>query len=303
MKVIDFHSHFFSAPFFRALAEQSPLAGDVDTKLAALAAKTGIELPSDDVAVHLERWLAELDRYDVEHLVTFASLPQESAAVAEAVRLARGRLTAIALVNPALAEAVGKTRSLLTEHGFAGLLFFPAMHGFDVSSPAIRPVLEILAEQGAVLYVHCGILIVRLRDLLGLPKPYDLRFANPLSLIPAANAFPDIKFIIPHFGAGFFRETLIAGAQCENLYVDTSSSNSWIKTAPRELRLRDVFERTLGVFGADRVLFGTDSNVFPAGWRRDRLDEQCAALDDLGASSADKEKIFSANARQILCLG
>ena len=58
MKIIDFHSHFFSAPFFRALAGQSPLPGDVESKLAALAAKTGIELPAQDVGEHLRRWLA-----------------------------------------------------------------------------------------------------------------------------------------------------------------------------------------------------------------------------------------------------
>ena len=80
----------------------------------------------------------------------------------------------------------------------------------------------------ALVFVHCGLLVVKLRDLLGLPRPYDLAYANPLSVIPAANRYRRAKFIIPHFGAGFFRETLMAGTQCANIYVDTSSTNSWM---------------------------------------------------------------------------
>ncbi len=98
----------------------------------------------------------------------------------------------------------------------------------------------------------------------------------------------------------FFREALIAGAQCPNVYVDTSSSNSWIKTQPQKTTLRDVFERAVEVFGPERILFGTDSNVFPAGWRKERLEEQRAALDGCGASEADQELSFSGNARRLL---
>ena len=93
--------------------------------------------------------------------------------------------------------------------------------------------LEVLNERRATIYLHCGILVVKPRDLLSLPRTYDLTYANPLGAIPAANAFPDVTFVIPHFGAGFFREALIAGAQCPNVYVDTSSSNSWIKPSRR----------------------------------------------------------------------
>src|SRR5262249_42586901 len=46
--LIDFHSHFFSSAFFRVLAERSPLPGDPASRLAAVAKKTGIELPPED---------------------------------------------------------------------------------------------------------------------------------------------------------------------------------------------------------------------------------------------------------------
>ena len=41
--IVDFHSHFFSRPFFEALAQASPQEGSVEQKLDRLSAKTGIE--------------------------------------------------------------------------------------------------------------------------------------------------------------------------------------------------------------------------------------------------------------------
>src|SRR5207247_1248612 len=98
--VVDVHSHFFSSVYFRTLAAQSPLPGDPDSRLAAVAAKAGFELPPPEVPAHLSRWIAELDRHRVEHLCTFASVPEEIPAVVEAAALSRGRLSAFALVNP-----------------------------------------------------------------------------------------------------------------------------------------------------------------------------------------------------------
>ncbi len=303
MRVIDCHSHFFSRPFFDALADLSPLPGDREAKLHGLVQKTGIELPSPDLAEHLQRWLGELDRHGVEHLVTFASLPQEIPAVAEAAARAQGRITAVALVDPRQPDAAEGTRRLLAEQGYNGVLVFPAMHHVSMAGAEARSLLAVLAQHRAPIYVHCGMLVVRLRDLLAVPRPYDLRFANPLDVVPAANAFPEVPFVLPHFGSGFFRETLMTGAQCPNVHVDTSSSNSWLRTQPARLTLDDAFARALDVFGPGRILFGTDSNVFPAGWRRDRFEEQAQVLERLGLSEDDQQKIFAGNARRLLGLG
>jgi len=292
MDVVDIHSHFFSRPFFAALAAQSPL----DDPWGVIAAKTSIELPAEDLEAHLARWIGELDAKGVEHLVTFASLPEEVPAVAEAAARAGGRITPIALVHPKIG---GDVAPLLDDSGFGGVLLFPAMHHFRLAEQV--ELLGALDDRGALVFFHCGMLVVKLRDLLGLPRPYDLAYATPLDVIPAANAFPNVKFVIPHFGAGFFRETLMAGAQCENVYVDTSSSNGWIATQETPgLTLRDVFARTLDVFGPSRILFGTDSNIFPAGWRRDRFEEQSALLDEVGLDAVDKALVFAGNARRLL---
>jgi len=300
MQVVDFHTHFFSRPFFDALAALSTQPGTPDERLARVAESTGIELPSRDLGEHLARWVQCLDAAGVAHMVTFASAPEEIPAVAEAAVRSGGRLSAMAVCNPLAVGSAERVDGLLSRGAYRGVLMFPAMHHYSVADARCASLFEVLAKHHAVAYVHCGLLVVKLRDLLGLPRRYDLRCANPLDVIPVADAHPEATFCIPHFGGGFFRETLLAGAQCKNIVTDTSSTNSWIRTQPRNPTLRDVFERALDVLGPERVLFGTDSNTFPAGWRKERLEAQLALCEDLGLTSDERDLVFGGAAQRVL---
>jgi predicted TIM-barrel fold metal-dependent hydrolase len=135
-----------------------------------------------------------------------------------------------------------------------------------------------------------------------MPRVADLAYANPLALVAAANAHRRVKFVVPHFGAGFLRETLLLGAQCDNVHVDTSSSNAWRATSCPKPSLAEVFARALEVFGRERILFGTDSNTFPAGWRRDRFDEQRRALLEAGADDDTIAAVLGRNGARLLGL-
>jgi hypothetical protein len=302
MALIDFHTHFFSSVYFRTLAAQSPLPGEPAAKAAEVARRAGFELPVASAAEHAARWLSEMDRHGVAHLCTFASVPEEVPAVCEAAALSNGRISAFALVNPRAEGAVAKLRGLLAEQRVRGALVFPALHHWRWDGPEARELLGALDEHGAILYAHCGLLVVRIRDLLGLPRAQDVGYANPLALVPVANTFRKVKFVVPHFGAGFLHETLMAATQCENLYVDTSSSNSWRATLCPQPSLAQVFERALDVLGPERILFGTDSNTFPTGWRKDRHDEQRHALLTAGADDRALELVFGGNAARLLGL-
>jgi len=300
MRPVDFHTHYFSRPFFDALATQSTQPGDPAARLARIVAATGIELPTGDPDAHLTRWLASLDAAGVEHMVTFASAPEEIPTVGAAAARSAGRISAMAVCNPLAPDAATKVGGLLASGAFRGVLLFPAMHHYSPADPRCAPLFEVIAAHRAVAYVHCGLLVVKLRDLLGLPRRYDLRFANPLDLVPVADTYPEATFCIPHFGAGFFREALMAGAQCGNIVTDTSSTNSWVRTQPGDLSVRDVFARALDVFGPTRVLFGTDSNTFPAGWRRERFEGQMGICVGLGLAEEDVLSIFGGAARAVL---
>lgn len=298
--ITDFHAHVFSRPFFEALAAQSPLPGEPAELLEGVATKVGLELPDPDPAVHLRRWLESLDAGGVQRMAAFSSDPAETPAVLEMAAASGGRLVPIAVCNPAAPGAADRLAPLFEEEGLRGLLFFPAVHHYHLRDEAVRPVLELLEAHRGIAYVHCGILVVKLKDLLGLPRPYDLSYANPLEVIPAACRHPEATFCIPHFGAGFFRETLIAGAQAENVVTDTSSTNGWVRTQPDAPDLTTVLGRTLDVFGPERVLFGTDSNVFPHGWRRERYERWRAIAGELGLDERTQGLLFSGNAERLL---
>jgi predicted TIM-barrel fold metal-dependent hydrolase len=112
--------------------------------------------------------------------------------------------------------------------------------------------------------------------------------------------FPEATFIVPHFGAGMFRETMMLADLCPNVYVDTSSSNRWMGYMPTPTTLATVFRQALGVVGHERLLFGTDSSFFPRGWHASIFDMQVAALAEAGATAEQARAIFGGNLRRLL---
>jgi len=97
---------------------------------------------------------------------------------------------------------------------------------------------------------------------------------------------------------GFFREALMAAEVCPTIHLDTSSSNGWVKYLPG-LTLAEVFRRALAVAGPDRLIFGTDSSLFPRGWHRVICGAQQTALDELGVEAGVCAKIFSGNFERV----
>jgi predicted TIM-barrel fold metal-dependent hydrolase len=81
---------------------------------------------------------------------------------------------------------------------------------------------------------------------------------------------------------------------CPNVYLDTSSSNGWIRYIPG-LTLESVFRTALSVVGPSRLLFGTDSSFFPRGWQKGIYDEQRRVVEGLRMSADDLALIFGGN--------
>lgn len=175
--------------------------------------------------------------------------------------------------------------------GLKGLKLYPVNRAFSVSDERCYPVYEMAKKLGIPVTIHFGISIGYFSDL---------RYGNPIDLHPVARDFPDVPFILAHFGCGFLREALFLSYQCQNIYVDTSSSNRWIEYLPYSIDLKSVFKKCLHILGADRLIFGTDSNFFPRGYRYTILKEQMAILDSLNVKEEDKAKIFGGNMARLL---
>ena len=282
----DVHCHFFSTPFFAALggdAAISALAWDPPGTADALA----------------DRWVAELDRAGVSRAALIASIPGDAPSVGAAVKRHRNRFVGMFMLDPTKPDAAETAATTIDKQGLRGVCLYPAMHQFSIQDDRVLGVFEVAAERpGTVVFVHCGVLSVGVRKLLGLPTSFDISLGNPLHLNAVANAYPKVKIIVPHFGAGMFREALMLADQCPNVLFDTSSSNKWIHYDPG-LTLNAVYKAALSVAGPDRLLFGTDSSFFPRGWVRDVYEQQSAVLDELGADVEVREKVFGGNFERI----
>lgn len=285
----DAHCHFFSARLFTALG------GD-----AALA-KLGWEPPGNPEAL-ADRWVGELDRARVSRAALIASIPGDAPSVETAVQRHPARLVGFFMVDPTQADAAATTGAALDRGAVRAICLYPSMHRFSIQGDRAGRVLDqAAARPGTAVFVHCGVLSIGVRKKLGLPNPFDIRFGNPIDLHAVALAYPSTTFIVPHFGAGMFREALMLADLCSNVVFDSSSSNSWINYHPG-LTLAAVWRQALAVIGPDRILFGSDSSFFPRGWVRDVYDKQSSALDEIGAGAEVRDKVFGKNFERLFPL-
>ena len=292
MTINDAHCHFFSSRFLELLTAGHPELPS-EGRAAAVAARVGWIAPGtpEDLA---DRWIDELDRHRVSRAAMIASIPGDEPSVAAAVARHPSRFVGFFMVNPLAADAMSRLDGGFGAHGLRCACLFPAMHKYRLDDERVVKVFEAAEKHKGAVFVHCGVLTVGVRAKLGLPSPFDLRLGDPLAVAATAAAFPTVPVLIPHFGAGFFREALMAAGQCCTIHFDTSSSNSWMQYYP-DLSLLSVFRQALDIVGPERLLFGTDSSFFPRGWQKGVYDAQAAALDAAGCSEPDRELVFGGN--------
>jgi len=282
----DVHCHFFSSRFLELLAPDAGGADEIARRLEWDSPGTATELG--------DRWIAELDRQGVARAALMASIPGDAVSVAEAVAHHPDRFVGFFMHNPAGPESDSMLERAFKDLQMRAVCLFPAMHGYRLDDERVERVFRRTADQEAAIFVHCGVLTVAVRRKLGLSSTFDLRLGHPLSVAHVAVRFPQVPVIIPHFGAGFFREALMAADQCPSIHLDTSSSNGWIKFHPG-LTLEQVFKTALATVGPSRLIFGTDSSFFPRGWQRSVYDEQQRILSTLPVSATDQASILAGN--------
>jgi uncharacterized protein len=282
IRICDAHVHFLSHAFFASLGKTVE----------------DWQMPPEDPARLAEIWASELDRHGVSRAALIASVPGDEASVAAAVARCPDRFLGYFMVNPVEPDAAVRVRDAFAAGFLQGICLFPAMHRYSMHDDRVTPLLELAAARpGTVVFVHCGVLTVGVRRKLGLPSLFDMRYSNPIDLHPIALRYPSINIVVPHFGAGYFREALMLCDLCPNVYLDTSSSNSWMRY--EGLDLRTVFRRALEIASPTRLLFGSDSSFFPRGWHSAVFEAQSTALYELGASETAAEQIFASNLERL----
>ncbi|MGH9801017.1 MAG: amidohydrolase family protein, partial [Blastocatellia bacterium] len=251
-------------------------------------------------------WAAELDKHNVAAAMLIASVPGDEDSVAAAVNAFPERIAGAFMFDPigtgAKPDAETRARRAFDELKLRVACLFPAMQQYSVAeSEGARAVVALASERpGTAVFVHCGALSVGVRKKLGLKSLFDMRRSNPLDIYKLAAEFPSAKFIVPHFGAGMFREAMMLADLCPNVFIDTSSSNKWMNYEASSVDLATVFKRAMAMVGHERLLFGTDSSFFPRGWHEAIFQAQVNALVEVGANEEQARAIFGENLRRLL---
>lgn len=292
----DCHCHFFSEGFFAALGRQRPQGSQQSAD--GIVAELGWDAPgsAEDLA---DRWAKELDRHGVSRAALIASVPGDHESVGRAVSRHPSRFVGFFMLDPTAPDAQSTAERALQTPGLQVICLFPAMQRYSLHDQRVLDIVQVAASHaGTAVFVHCGALSVGVRKKLGLPSRFDVRYGNPLDVQAVAADHPNLPFIIPHFGAGLFREALLVADLCPNVYLDTSSTNRWM-SYHTSLSLKDVFRQALQVAGPDRLLFGTDSSFFPRGWNRAVYEAQVGALESEGVDESIRQRIFGSNFERV----
>jgi predicted TIM-barrel fold metal-dependent hydrolase len=287
--VIDAHCHLFSLGLLQEYVEKNP---DQSARFQkALKDKRfgrrGQKLP-EMTAAEMAPWYAErISSAGISKALVVSVIP-DSQYMRDFIAAACGHVQALCNVDPRTPEAP-EVLSAEMAAGFRGVKLLPANRGFRLSDDACRPFFERAAELGVAMIVHYGVSV---------DPNADLRMADPLDLSPVARDFPEVTFVIAHFGAGYLGNVLKLAYQYPNICVDSSGTNNWMDFMPYPMTLAQVFETCVTALGPERVLFGTDANTMGP-YREWIAYQQRRTLEEIGLSDVDRDLILRGNAVRI----
>jgi uncharacterized protein len=317
LHVIDFHAHFpikgdisASGGGVRRYAAGSPAAEQAEYMRAQSERYRAAwrlawdfpepdpepEAPADEQPLETiaDRWLAELDRYGIDR-IGFATGGGNDT-LARVVARHPARFIGFAHHNPFSPGAADEMERAVTNLGLRGLkILAPALER-RIDDRALYPLWEVIERQGVPVLIHFGMLGA------GGGISWNER-DNPGALEQVCRDFPTIQFVIPHFGIQYVKELLFLCWACENVNVDTSGSNQWVRWMPYSLTLDDLIRKFYETVGPERILFGSDSSWFPRGFSIRYLQDQIRACRFMNLPDPALRKIFGENAMRLFRLG
>lgn len=159
---------------------------------------------------------------------------------AEAIARRPDRLTGFCWATPRLgASGVDEVRRCLRELGYVGIKLHPSQEQFNIDDDEVVPYAGLAREYGVPVTVHTQLAV---------------RGSEPWRMLPLAESFPDVTFVMAHLGGdGGMVQTLAAAkiaAECTNIAVEVSTT----VTDPGATYLGPT-----NILGPERVLFGSDS--------------------------------------------
>ena len=301
LNVIDIHAHFpveNTLGLEPASKERHKMLVDYgQSRSARMQSEWSMAVPEPvaktdaEVEAFAKRWAEEVKRYGLRsvNFVTGGGNDKLAHVVAQ-----HPKFSGFAH-HPLRPGACEKLKHAVDALGLKGYKLIGPLTEYDFEHPELRSTWEFCAERRLPVLIHFGWL-GRGGGVVQHPR------INPLSLFETARDFPEIPFVIPHFGVNHWGDVLALAWSLPNILVDTSGSNQWMKWMPYPLTLEDLFRKAYENLGPERILFGTDSSYFPRGFSVRYLQDQLRACYSLNFKEADIRAIFGNNAARLLGL-
>ena len=245
----------------------------------------------DNVKETAKLWVDEMEKYNLERLV-FAT-GGGNQVLSEIINLYPDKFIGYAHHNPFSKNADKELKHAIENLNLKGYkILAPDVKG-RLDDPCLNPLWATAEKYQIPILIHFGIL----GAAGGIAHSYNI---SPMVIHDVARAYPDISFIIPHFGCGHPEQLLQLAWVCPNVYVDTTGSNQWTRWMPYPLTVKDLFKKFYETVGPKRIIFGTDSEWFPRGFVKRYLDDQLRDCYEIGMKEEEIKSIFRDNIAGLL---
>ncbi|MCA9907131.1 MAG: amidohydrolase [Anaerolineae bacterium] len=308
LEIIDFHTHFpTNLPWFADMGpdirqQYAERRGQRRAEIARTQAMAyskqwrltwGFDPPEanpPDDETQADRWAAEVDKYGLRAVGFVTGGGNDN--LARIVARHPDKFVGFAHHYPFAANAADELKRAVTELGLKGYKLLAPMLDRPIEDEAAYPVWEMCAELDIPVLIHFGIQ----GGGGGIAWHENI---NPLKLHNVAKDFPDVNFVVPHFGCAWIRETLQLCWACANVSIDTCGSNQWVRWVDGDWTTKKLFRKYVETIGAERIIFGTDSSYFPRGFAVRYLDDQIRDCRELGLTDEQLKLIFAGNAARL----
>ena len=181
----------------------------------------------------------------------------------------------------------------LVENGISGIKIHPVYQGTNIDDIKYLRILDCAAELGLTVITHAG---------LDIGFPGEVR-CSPAQILRVIKAVGDFKFVLAHMGGWRNWQEAVSLLADTTAYIDTSFSFGRIHPLPTgknrdgQTKLLDEEDlpKFVEFFGAERILFGTDS---PWTGQKDAVN----FIKNSVLDTNDKAKILGGNAENLLRL-
>ena len=311
LEIIDFHTHFPTCkPMLAGMGpdrrgEYRQRRGDRRAQLARQHAMSysrhwrltwGFDPPESeppDDETQADRWAQEAERYGLRAVGFVTGGGNDN--LARVVARHPDKFVGFAHNYLFADDAPQELQRGVEQLGLRGYKLLAPNLDRPIEDEAAYPVWEMCAQLDIPVLVHFGIQ----GGGGGVAWHQNI---NPLKLYPVARDFPDVTFVVPHFGCAWIRETLQLCWACANVSIDTSGSNQWVRWVDGDWTTKKLFRKYIETIGAGRIIFGSDSSYFPRGFAIRYLQDQIRDCRELGLTDEQLRLIFSENAARLFKL-